>query len=180
MKIQEISRNQQSKYEEIIEYLKKDNGYWLDNDKWDFYKNFKHNLDWAKCKKYLDFSVIKNAKIMLELKYSLLYGLKNKYFHPDYVILAFQAFLKKVQKYNSRNNINSLVNIDSNKFKIFLMNIENLTETSANAYMRYVIRLNLYCLIFMMTEKKLKRIYGWLRILKVLKLVLHKQDIAIV
>ena len=34
MKIQEIKNNQKSKYDEIIEYLKQDDGYWLENDKW--------------------------------------------------------------------------------------------------------------------------------------------------
>ena len=33
--LQEIKSNQQSKYNEIIEYLSQDNGYWLKNDKWD-------------------------------------------------------------------------------------------------------------------------------------------------
>jgi integrase len=141
MKIQEIKSNQQSKYEEIVEYLKQDDGYWLENDKWNFYNNFKYSLGLARGKKYLDFSVIRNENIMLELKYGLLYGLKNKYFQPIYAISAFQAFLKKVQKYSIRNNINSIINIDSNKFKLFLMNIENLAEVSANNYARYIITL---------------------------------------
>ncbi|HBH1637974.1 TPA: hypothetical protein KRM34_003611, partial [Clostridioides difficile] len=36
--LQEIKINQ-SKYDEIIEYLKQDNGYWLENDKWDTSKD---------------------------------------------------------------------------------------------------------------------------------------------
>ena len=39
-KLQQIKSNQQSKYGEIIEYLKQDNGYWLENDKWDLTKEF--------------------------------------------------------------------------------------------------------------------------------------------
>ena len=42
MKIQEIKSNQQSKYEEIIEYLKQDDGYWLENDKWDLTEEFEN------------------------------------------------------------------------------------------------------------------------------------------
>lgn len=38
--LQEIQSNQQSKYYEIIEYLKQDNGYWLENDKWDLTEKF--------------------------------------------------------------------------------------------------------------------------------------------
>ena len=33
--LQQIKSNKQSKYNEIIEYLSQDNGYWLKNDKWD-------------------------------------------------------------------------------------------------------------------------------------------------
>ncbi|URZ07767.1 tyrosine-type recombinase/integrase [Clostridium felsineum] len=141
MKIQEIKSNQQSKYEEIIKYLKQDDGYWLENDKWDFYNNFEYNLDVVRGKKYLDFSVIKENSIIFELKYSVLYGLKNKYFQPKYIIEAFQAFLGKIQKYSAKNKINSIVNIEINKFKLFLINIEKLTEVSAERYVKYVLTL---------------------------------------
>ena len=32
--LQEIKSNEQRKYYEIIEYLKQDDGYWLENDIW--------------------------------------------------------------------------------------------------------------------------------------------------
>jgi len=55
--LQLIRSNQQSKYDEIIVYLKQNNGYWLKNDKWDLYNNFTYNLDEARGKKFLDFSI---------------------------------------------------------------------------------------------------------------------------
>ncbi|MBB6716833.1 tyrosine-type recombinase/integrase [Clostridium gasigenes] len=137
--LQEINNSKKSKYDEIIEYLKQDNGYWLENDKWDFYSNFEYDLDFAKGKKYLDFNTISNEKLILELKYSLLFGVKNKYFQPIYIISAFQAFLRKIEKYNTENNIESIINIDVNRFKLFLMNIENLTESTTNCYTKYII-----------------------------------------
>nr|WP_318038327.1 hypothetical protein [Clostridium estertheticum] len=35
-----IKSNQKSKYDEIIEYLKQNNEYWLENDKWDLTEEF--------------------------------------------------------------------------------------------------------------------------------------------
>lgn len=40
LKVQQPQSNQQSKYDEIVEYLKQDNGYWLNNDKWDLTEDF--------------------------------------------------------------------------------------------------------------------------------------------
>ncbi len=39
-KLQNIRNGQLNKYDEIIKYLKQDNGYWLNNDKWDITKDF--------------------------------------------------------------------------------------------------------------------------------------------
>ncbi|MDZ7548568.1 hypothetical protein GNF67_17885, partial [Clostridium perfringens] len=50
--------NQQSKYDEIIEYLKQDNGYWLKNDKWDITKEFFIGGK-VRSQRYIDFSNIK-------------------------------------------------------------------------------------------------------------------------
>lgn len=78
MKIQEIKSNQQSKYEEIIEYLKQDDGYWLENDKWDLTEEFfigRKIYD----SRYIDFSYFKNQYIKNEVKYYMLISFKNKY-----------------------------------------------------------------------------------------------------
>lgn len=76
--LQLIKSNQQSKYDEIIEYLKQDNGYWLENDKWDFTKEFFigkviNNM------KYIHFYNIRNEVLKNEIKFYFLFNFKNKY-----------------------------------------------------------------------------------------------------
>ncbi|WP_346917572.1 tyrosine-type recombinase/integrase [Clostridium sp.] len=137
MKIQKLINNT-DKYNEMIEYLKQQgNGYWLESDIWDFYSKFNYDLDSARLKKHIDFTVVRSNNLILELKYGVIYGLKNHYFNPQYIINNFQAFIKKIQKYNDKNQINSIVNIDINKFNLFLINVENLTEHSAKNYIKY-------------------------------------------
>ncbi|MBY1459380.1 hypothetical protein KWY43_19515, partial [Clostridioides difficile] len=58
-RLQEIKGNKRSKYDEIIEYLNQDNGYWLNNDKWNITKDFFIGKK-VKGMKYLNFTVIDN------------------------------------------------------------------------------------------------------------------------
>lgn len=82
--LQEIKSNKQSKYDEIIEYLSQDNGYWLKNDKWDlteiFFIGKKQNFY-----RYLDFSNFKNVYIKNEVKFFVIYSYKNKLLKASYV-----------------------------------------------------------------------------------------------
>ena len=75
--LQEIKSNEQRKYYEIIEYLKQDDGYWLENDIWNIedkvFQEIEYKVDGRKIK--LDF--IKNEVIKNEIKYYLVYSLKN-------------------------------------------------------------------------------------------------------
>lgn len=129
--------NQQSKYDEIIEYLKQDNGYWLENDIWDMYDKFNYNLSKSNLKRHIDFSVIRNDYIILELKYATVYGLKNHYFNANYIVLGFQAFLRKMQKYNDIKVIDSFIDFDISQFNLFLINNENININSAKNYIKY-------------------------------------------
>lgn len=135
--LQEIKNNKQSKYDEIIEYLNQDNGYWLDNNIWDIYSKFNYDLEQARLKKHIDFTVIRNDYLILELKYAVIFGLKNYYFNAQYIINNFQAFLKKLQKYNCKKTITSLVDIDVSQFNLFLVNSEHMSESSAKNYISY-------------------------------------------
>lgn len=65
VRIQEIKRNQQSKYDEIIEYLKQDNEYWLENDKWDLTEEFFLNQK-INGRKSINFSNFKNKKLKMK------------------------------------------------------------------------------------------------------------------
>ena len=76
--LQKINSIQQSKYDEIIEYLKQDNGYWLENDKWDLTKSFFVNGR-VKRFRFLDFSTITNDILKNEIKYYIIYSYKNKF-----------------------------------------------------------------------------------------------------
>ena len=54
--------NQQSKHNEIIKYLTQDNGYWLENDKWDITKEFFIGKT-VNTQRYIDFSNIKSTSL---------------------------------------------------------------------------------------------------------------------
>ena len=135
--LQEIKINQQSKYDEIIDYLKQDNGYWLENDKWDFYNNFEYNLDKARGKKYLDFNMFDNKNIILEVKYYYLYSLKEKLINPLTVISKSQALVKKLANYINKKEYKSIVELKNDNLKLFLSN-ERLTQKTTILYLSQI------------------------------------------
>lgn len=97
--LQLIKHNKQSKYEEIIEYLKQDDEYWFKNDKWDLYKKFDYDLNTARGKKYLDFGIFNDENIKFEVKYYYLYFLKERLLKPICIISKAQAVIKKLSDY---------------------------------------------------------------------------------
>lgn len=126
MKIQEIKSNQQSKYEEIIEYLKQDNEYWLENDVWNIkdevfdkeeYKTGIYNIK-------LDF--IKNETLKNEIKFYLVYSLKNKFISLSIILNEYQFAIKYLAEFFSINSIDESTfknfNIDNDKWRLFLIN----------------------------------------------------------
>lgn len=76
--LQEIKSNQQSKYDEIIEYLSQDNGYWLENDRWDYRKDFFIDGK-VRSSCFIDFSTATNEILKNEIKYYIIYSYKNKF-----------------------------------------------------------------------------------------------------
>ncbi|KZL88384.1 hypothetical protein [Clostridium magnum] len=76
--LQLIKSNQQSKYEEIIEYLSQDNGYWLENDIWDAIETFFIGEKISNMR-YIDFSNIKNDNLKNEIKYFFFTNIKKNY-----------------------------------------------------------------------------------------------------
>lgn len=135
--LHEIKSNQQSKYDEIIEYLKQDNGYWLENHKWDFYNNFEYNLDSARGKKYLDFSMFNNENIILEIKYYYLYSIKEKFIKVNTVIYKAQAIIKKLANYINKKEYKSVIELQNDNLKLFLLN-ENLTQKTTYVYLTQI------------------------------------------
>ena len=136
-KLQVIKSNQQSKYDEIIEYLSQDNGYWLENDKWDLEKEFfvgkkSHGV------KYINFSSIKNEILMNEVKYYFIYSFKNKFIsyhhmsHLSPVIKVFSEFYTE----------KSLIGTDKENLKrkwiLFLSSKKLNTDGFGNKYVGFV------------------------------------------
>nr|MCM0164814.1 integrase [Paeniclostridium ghonii] len=120
--LQEIKNNQQSKYDEIIEYLSQDNGYWLENDKWDLTETFfigKRQRHY----RYLDFSTFENVYIKNEVKYYLIYSYKNKFLKAS-LIGEIGYTLKRLGTF--LENESTLLNFDKdklmNKWKFYLIN----------------------------------------------------------
>ncbi|OOP74924.1 tyrosine-type recombinase/integrase [Clostridium beijerinckii] len=126
VKIQEIKRNQQSKYEEIIEYLKQDDGYWLNNDVWNIkdevfdkeeYKTGIYNIK-------LDF--IKNETLKNEIKFYLVYSLKNKFISLSVILNEYQFAIKYLVEFLKINSMDESTfknfNIDNDKWRLFLIN----------------------------------------------------------
>ncbi|WP_023977082.1 tyrosine-type recombinase/integrase [Clostridium beijerinckii] len=133
MKIQEIKSNQQSKYEEIIGYLKQDDDYWLENDKWDLTKEFFIGKKIYRSR-YIDFSSFNNEYIKNEIKYYILFSFREKYL-TKVSILEMSYRLKPMGKFFDRyyNNALSLNYIDNNylvKWSSFLVEKNINTENS--------------------------------------------------
>ncbi|MDS0528565.1 tyrosine-type recombinase/integrase [Clostridium sp. SHJSY1] len=126
MNIQEI-KNKQSKYEEIIEYLKQDDGYWLKNDKWDLTKEFFVGKT-IKRTRNINFSNINNEFLKNELKFYIIYNFKENLLKDSYIVCLsttlkhFGSFLNSYYlKYKSFNDIDN--NNFKFKFKSYLVNI---------------------------------------------------------
>lgn len=126
--LQEVKTNKQSKYDEIIEYLKQDNGYWLENDKWDLTKEFFIGRV-TRGHRYINFFNISNEVMKNELKFYFIYNFKNKLLKSSYIaclsstLKHFSSFLNKnYLKYKSFNDIDT--NDFNFKFKDYLVEAE--------------------------------------------------------
>lgn len=123
VKIQEIKSNQRSKYEEIIEYLKQDNGYWLENDKWDLKKEFFVGNRNRYAFRYLDFSAFSYEQLKNEVKFYIVYNLKNLYIKKS-TIAPLNPSIQKLILF--ANKYKSFLDFDTDKsksmWKIFLRN----------------------------------------------------------
>lgn len=108
--LQEIKSNQQSKYNEIIEYLSQDNGYWLKNDKWDLTEDLFIGKA-VNTRRYIHFYNIQNEVIKNEIKFYLLFNFKNKYL-TNIGIARLNAPLQHLSKFLTDG---TLANLDREK-----------------------------------------------------------------
>ena len=122
VKIQEIRSSQQSKYDEIIEYLKQDNRYWLENDVWDFTKEFFIG-EIIRTHRNINFSNMNNESLKNELKFYIVYNFKELLMKKSYILSLgntlrhFGIFISKF--YSNEKSFND---IDENKFRIKFIN----------------------------------------------------------
>ena len=128
--LQQIKSNQQSKYDEIIEYLKQDNGYWLENDKWDIndevFEDNNLNIEYKVGSVNIKLAFISNEVLKNEIKYYLVYSLKNKYFTLSKVLNEKQYAIKYLIEYinlyfKNKQSFND-IDVDTIKWKLFLIN----------------------------------------------------------
>lgn len=106
-------KNNQNKYDEIIEYLSQDNGYWLENDIWSIEN------------KKINFSNCNNFILKNELKFYVIYNVKENLLKKSFMLQQF-AVIHKFIKYINMLNINSISILDNeeqlNKWNIYLLN----------------------------------------------------------
>lgn len=84
------SKQSESKYDEIIEYLSQDNGYWLDNDKWDLTEDF--FIGRRVVLRYINFCLFENERMKNEIKYYTLYSIKENYIKKDSLVNLASRF----------------------------------------------------------------------------------------
>ncbi|MBE6069544.1 MAG: integrase [Clostridium lundense] len=120
--LQLIKSNQQSKYDEIVEYLKQDNGYWLENDKWDLTKEFFIGKRVIK-KNYIDFSCFNNNSLKNELKLYFLFNFKNNLL-TEISLVSYSNYLNLFSEF--LRGVNSLSKFDEKilvkKWRVFIKN----------------------------------------------------------
>lgn len=126
---QMIKSSQRSKYDEMIEYLEDDNKYWLENDVWntddEVFKNSKLSIEYKVGLKRINLDFIENEILKNEIKYYLVYSLKNKYFTLAGVLNQTQYAIKYLVEYIETYSFESTfknISIDNNKWKLFLIN----------------------------------------------------------
>jgi integrase len=89
--LQKISNGQLNKYEDIVKYLKQDNSYWLNNDKWDLTEIFFVGKRVHNCR-YINFSMFRNVFLKNELKYYIIFNFKEKKLSDKYIVSLLPSF----------------------------------------------------------------------------------------
>lgn len=128
--------NYKNKYCELIEYLRKNNNYWLENDKWNFMEPFFIGSKIYNSK-YIDFAHFKSENIKNEIKYYVYYSFNEKYIKNTY-LLNISYRLKHLSRFLEKyyNKIESLNDISDDmllqKYKMYLLTCNITTENSLN------------------------------------------------
>ncbi|WP_326514392.1 tyrosine-type recombinase/integrase [Clostridium intestinale] len=125
--IYKLMNGQLNKYEEIVNYLKQDDSYWLNNDIWDvteekFMGETVHNT------RHINFINFHNIFLKNELKYYILYNFKNKKM-SNRTITCLGAVFKHFSDFLNQYyfNVNSFNNVSYDevykKWKFYLIQV---------------------------------------------------------
>lgn len=124
--LQEIKSNKQSKYDEIIQYLSQDNGYWLENDIWNVSDSIFSKEEYKTGVSSIKLDFIKNERLKNEVKYYLVYSIKNKYVTLSLILnerqYAIKYLIDYIEKFCSGSNSLNDISIENYKWKLFLIN----------------------------------------------------------
>lgn len=137
--LREIKNNHKSKYDEMIEYLSQDNGYWLENDKWDL----NNTLLFGKGKKlnngvrYIDFSFIKRQIVKNEIKYFFLFNFKEMYLSAKGLFRLRTPLIHFSKFYTKESIIDSDKEELSSKWNLYLINQGVTFNTSKSTYFSF-------------------------------------------
>ncbi|WP_252251335.1 tyrosine-type recombinase/integrase [Clostridium sp. VAP52] len=114
--LQKIKNTRLNRYEEIIEYLKQDCSYWINNDKWDLTKEFFIGQK-VRTNRYIDFSNFNNILLKNELKYYIIFNFKEKKLSGKYIMSLANTF-NHLSNFTNKYyyNVNSFNDIDYEQF----------------------------------------------------------------
>lgn len=147
--LQLIKKNQQRKYNEIIEYLKQDNGYWLENDIWNIENRAFGEVEYRINVKNIRLDFVRDEVLKNEVKYYLVYSLKNKYISLSAILNEYQYAIRYLIQYIelNENDKTSFANIDINPVRWKMFMLQNGFKTtkegilSCNGMYRYMYHL---------------------------------------
>ncbi len=131
--LNENNKETKDKYNQIIEYLKQDDGYWLDNDIWDFTEScFYGKL--IEASRYIRFNVFQSEIIKNEFKYFILKSFKENLYKGS-VIKKIGGHFKYISMFLNEKykEITSLKDID-NKTEMIIKWNDFLFKKKVNGY----------------------------------------------
>ncbi|MCS6131220.1 integrase [Clostridium botulinum] len=123
--LQKINIGKQSKYDEIIEYLKQDNEYWLKNNIWNSEDEVFGEVEYKVTSKNIRLDFIKNEILKNEIKYYIVYSLKNNYITLSSILNEYQYAIKYLIQYIQANDRNKIsfdnIDIELMRWKMFML-----------------------------------------------------------
>lgn len=155
--------------EEIEEYLNKNNKYWLSHNVWNLHKVMELTDCKIECKriKNMNFKQIIKKGIQKELKYCVMYALEKKLIiQSDFQLAIISCTIKHISKYiKYANLIKSIMEIADGNFKIYLLNIEKVSQRNMSIFSKILRDFkNILSLIYDKTEETQKDIWDMRRV----------------